>query len=302
MITKQLRSDIFPGIASFTRTTDEILHSYILACQEAFSQFFKSADDVVDYTNTLKDSQIAELFFQVGDFYNRSKSQTLPAVIRFNMIISLVEKMQRGLLPYIPIHEFLLQPQNVAALAGKDVGAVREALAAKVEEYHAAYGSTRGFTEFFQKYLGADDKVLLAKSLKVKQTKHLRQLGKSRNYSAMADISEAEKAGEAVEIASLPACYNWRRCYIEYGDCHPSLGCDVVDDPKIMFDALKKVAGQLYKWRNEFQHDAKVPPVGDVPFIYADGKGASVNEITLDRLQDIFEKATKRYFDQFRSV
>lgn len=99
----------------------------------------------------------------------------------------------------------------------------------------------------------------------------------------------------------MPYCYNWKQCYIDYGQCFPDYGCLLKEDNSLLDKSIKIVVDDLYQMRSDFVHDATITPLNERNAVFTlgtTGKRPVIIELTVEDLEDVFEKALKHYFNQ----
>jgi hypothetical protein len=298
-----VRADLFDHMTSFSVTMDQKRIEFVSDCQAAFPEQFPSFDDAARYVNSLTTKEIAELFCEMARFYKVSKQNVPIDVLQLTMILTVIERIQSHGRAFLSPWDFLSQRANVTAAAATpipDLDTLMRALETLKQNYSAAHGATRGVVDFFQTYASEADKILLAKSLKTQRTRHL--VGASSRYdrglAGHATIAAAEAAGFRGDDGSLPRCYNWKNCYIDFGDCYPENGCDLTTDPVKMAQTIKKLVQLIYAWRSKFDHEGVIPPISDTTFIAETTDGLIVNDMTIEVFRGIFERSFKAYFDR----
>ena len=297
-----VRADLFDHMMSISVTMDQKRIEFVTDCQAAFPAQFPSFEDAARYVNSLDTKATAELFCEMARFYRVSKQNVTIEVLQLTMILTIIERIQSHGREFVALYDYLSR-QNVAPLVTGPIASVNELmrlLETIKQNYSAAHGATRGVVDFFQTYASDADKILLAKSMKTQDAEHL--VGSSSRVdprlAGAATFAAAVALGFPSHQGNLPRCYNWKNCYIEYGDCHPDVGCDLTTDAPKMALTIKKLVQLLYAWRSKFDHDAKIPPISDAPFIAETADGLIVNDLTIDLFRGIFERTFKAYFDR----
>lgn len=163
--------------------------------QEAFPTSFHTVDDVIKYVNAFKDPKIAELFLDIGEYYNCAKfyacpkcfpsygSKTcphckhkfeMPAFIVLIMVISIIEKLEsvksNGINDWRDFEEWVSDPkikneyqQSIKNGQFEDFGKLIDNLK---EHYHKDYGSQRKVVSFMKSRMTPDEKRNIIKSIR----------------------------------------------------------------------------------------------------------------------------------------
>jgi hypothetical protein len=71
----------------------------------------------------------------------------------------------------------------------------------------------------------------------------------------------AKKYRVGLSENTLPECYDWRSCWIEYGQCHPEVKCRLHTDQGLLDEKFKKIVTILYHFRSEFVHEARISAI-----------------------------------------
>ncbi len=102
----------------------------------------------------------------------------------------------------------------------------------------------------------------------------------------------------------MPYCYDWRKCYVGYGNCSSELTCALTNNESLLAKILKRVVDDIYQMRNDFVHTARITNLNEkeaistLVTIGAERRPVSV-ELTAEDLETIFENGLKHYFDGF---
>ena len=219
------------------------------------------------------------------------------------MALTIIDRIRSRGKTILSMWGFLSRGANVESAATPpiaDLATTMRLLETLKQNYSAAHVATRGVVDFFQTYASDADKILLAKSLKTQRTQHL--VGASsrfdRGLAGLASITDAAAGGFRTGEGNLPRCYNWKNCYIEFGDCHPAEGCDLTADAAKMALTIKKLVQLLYAWRSKFDHEGVIPPISDTTFIAETDRGLIINDMTINMFRTIFERSFEAYFDR----
>jgi len=147
--------------------------------------------------------------------------------------------------------------------------------------------------------------VKIIKSFHFKRTKYAERA----HYlftNAFSDIEEyAKKYSVKLCEDSLPECYDWRSCWIEYGRCHPEVKCRLYADNELLKKQFKKILNMLYHFRSEFVHEARISSIfpDEENFTIGIYKNDIITIfIKMSDLEEIFEKALKKFFDTLQTT
>ena len=319
---------------------EKILNEWITVIWQAFKSIFKSKDEVIEYINSFKRVENAELFIQIGLYYYRAKVQCNP-VIKIITMFSIAERLMAGGEKYMPFEDWLISKKsrhfiekrlrNISRLTYKAFKKLIENLR---KEHRRRFGSKQGTIKFFHRYLTDEEKIMLVTSFKFIH-KYINAMWLSvikRDYrdvfeqikeedvdTAISKIIEVIKKhfhiedSEIVGESIFPVCYDWKVCPIYNGSCAINceeddiLYCKLRRSSEFLDEALEEVIKVLYSLRSEFIHEAAItliiPEKGEsnfviAPTIYRKRKPLFI-EIAIEDLENIFEKAIKRYFDTF---
>jgi len=285
---------------------DEVREDYVLGCLEAFSSIFKNREEIVNYINSLRSAEMAELFCEMGRFYLVSKKHVDIVVLKLTMILTIVEKLQGQGKSFVSPLDFIVQKANFDKSINFPIPSLKDLMQAMrdiKEKYLSEYGATRGVVKFFQDHTTDEEKVTLARSMKTQKLRHPEQCSSKIDdrIVSVAKMEDLGKLGFQFDENQLPSCYEWKTCYIEYGTCHPEIECRLLRDPDHMARTMKKLIQLIYKWRSKFDHEGKIPPISDTTMIAETDDGIIVNDLSIDKFQAIFERTFKRFFDQHTS-
>jgi hypothetical protein len=170
------------------------------------------------------------------------------------------------------------------------------------------YGSRRNVIDFFINNVSRENKLKLIRAFKGYWTDTI-QAFSGRHYKKVLNpfpstITEAgKKMGVKVEKHLMPYCFDWRECWIQYGECFPDIYCKLVNNDELINTVLKKVISDLYQMRNDFIHSAKVTALSEKEsitlFTLLGSKRKPISiELTDSDLESIFENGLKNYFDK----
>jgi len=188
-----VRNDIYPS-------PEAQKYSQALAyrTQEAFPTAFPTVDDVVKYVNNFKTAKIAELFLDIGDYYNSAKYYTcpkcfppkrieicphcggtfeMPAFIVLIMVISVMEKLasvdSSGVESWVDFYDWVnrrdINTEYAQALRKgkfKDFKALMDSLKAR---WSVEFGSLTKVTSFLKTIMSPEEKRALIKSIRYNQ-------------------------------------------------------------------------------------------------------------------------------------
>ncbi|MEN3016305.1 MAG: hypothetical protein ABC585_00210 [Candidatus Methanosuratincola petrocarbonis] len=273
---------------------------------EAFSSLFSSKEDFIKYVNSLKNPRDAELFLQTGNFYLVAKKYQHESYVKLIMIISIIEKIANKEKEFqefyewiesqdAKINEFLSESKTM------DANVFKEIIIKLRDNYFQEFGSRRNVLAFFKKHFTKEDKIKLIRSIEADRKETVERILVAQYMGVRAaTIEELKEKGFNVEKNFVPSCYDWMKCWFEYGQCYPNLGCLLKDDESLLDKTLKKVVDDLYQMRSDFVHDATITPLNDKDKIFnlsMSGKKPILILLTAEDLERMFEKALKHYFD-----
>jgi len=187
-----IRNDIYQPEAQ------KYLKGLAYRTQEAFPAAFPTIDEVIKYVNNFKTGKIAELFLNIGDYYNSAKYYTcpkcfppkrietcphcegtfeMPAFVVLIMVISVMEKLASvdsiGVESWVDFYDWVnLKDINIeyaqALRKGKfkDFKALMDSLKAR---WSVEFGSLAKVSNFLKTIMSAEEKRALIKSIKYPQ-------------------------------------------------------------------------------------------------------------------------------------
>jgi hypothetical protein len=310
----EIRTDIFPRMVPLFETREQVLTVYIDETYDALSSLFPSKDELIEYINSLDNHETAELFIRISRFYLISKRYQPTSYVKLIMIISAIERTVSKDKKY---QEFSFWIEKQKTKIKEDLQKSQKlneetflkVMRALREDYFKTYGSARNVIDFFENHLSENDKIELIKSFRGNRTNVI-------SYFCLAyfkqifspfptTIEEAsKKTNQRIYPRMMPYCYDWKQCFVGYGNCSPEISCALKNDKTLLKKTLKKVVNDLYQLRNDFVHTARVTPlneqdaIGTLAVIGADRKPVSI-ELTAQELEAIFERGLKHYFDDF---
>lgn len=303
----KLRNDLFPHMIEFEpKAKEKTIEGWADKAFEAFSSLFSSKEDFIKYVNSLKNPRDAELFLQTGNFYLVAKKYQHESYVKLIMIISIIEKIANKEKEFqefyewiesqdAKINEFLSESKTM------DANVFKEIIIKLRDNYFQEFGSRRNVLAFFKKHFTKEDKIKLIRSIEADRKETVERILVAQYMGVRAaTIEELKEKGFNVEKNFVPSCYDWMKCWFEYGQCYPNLGCLLKDDESLLDKTLKKVVDDLYQMRSDFVHDATITPLNDKDKIFnlsMSGKKPILILLTAEDLERMFEKALKHYFD-----
>jgi|GEM_PF-5904716 hypothetical protein len=304
----KMRDDLFPNMAVIFEPKNKIIEMWVDEAFEAFRSLFSSKEKFIEYLNSFKDPRNAELLIGIGGFYLLAKKYHPQSYIRLIMIISIIEKLTNRERKFQEFYEWIeSQDAKINELLTElkiiDVSMFKEITRKLKENYFQEFGSRRNVLAFFEEHFTQEDKIKLIKSLKSEYRETVRGFSErllKNIFGEVKTIEELKGKGFNVQRHFVPYCYDWRRCYFDYGECFPDYGCLLNEDKPLLDKTLKKVVGKIYQMRSDFIHDATITMLNEkdamCTFTTSGGKVISI-ELTVEDLQNMFEKALKHYFD-----
>lgn len=186
--TLDIQSDFFPD--------QEVRRQLLLAhrIRDAFPKTFRTVEDVLKYIKDFKDTQKAELFLEIGDFYNSAKfykcpvcqpfpsegkqacseckkTLEMPAFIFLIMSISIMEKLafvdSKFPEEWMDSENWIKQKtvKNEASTKLKDGTEFGELIDALFERYHKEYGGQKQLITFMWDNMTVEERIQLVKSI-----------------------------------------------------------------------------------------------------------------------------------------
>ena len=323
----EIRGDIYPDFQGPDRRT--ILEKQTHLISAAF-QSFRSQGEVIEYLNSLSSPKIAELFLETGTFYFSARfhycpycgkrfdvcpnkecneSFKMPAHVVSTMMISIMEKLSRGLGDYRDFFDWIneknIAKKYQARLKSREIETYKELAESLRDEYRDEYGSSTKITEFFKRFLDKDEKIDFIRSIRYPKRapdlpprlpdikrltkenlgKYFQEIEKER-YILFKSDEDIRKYVQRKSLKSihhpLPDCFDeehYWKCYSRdlngqgYGYCHYSLfagHCRLLQDEALLDAYFRKAVQTFYDWRSEFVHDARLPPIREITDIVLD--------------------------------
>src|SRR3990170_1316478 len=184
-----IRNDIYPNPEAH-----KYLEALAYRTQEAFPTLFPTLDDVIQYVNNFKNPKIAELFLDVGDYYNSAKFYTcpkcfppqrietcphcnntfeMPAFIVLIMIISVMEKLASadtcGVESWVDFYNWVsrkdINKSYEQSFKNKEFKDLKQLMDKLKAQYSAKFGSVNKVTNFLSKIMSPEEKRALIKSI-----------------------------------------------------------------------------------------------------------------------------------------
>jgi hypothetical protein len=311
---QEIRKDIFPRMKPLFQRREAVIEDYINEAFEAVSSLFPTREDVIEYINSLDSPETAELFIRICQYYLISKKYQTSSYVKLIMIISAIERLISKDRKYEEFYQWIIKQDNIIEAELKKTENVNKAIFKKIvetlaEEYFKIFSSRRNIIDFFQSHLSKENKVKLIRSFRGYWTNVIQAFSgrvyKNALHPFPSTIKEVgKKLHKNVETHLMPYCYDWRYCWVQYGECFPDIYCEIANEDQKLKKFLKKVVSDLYQMRNDFVHSARVMPlnekdaVGTLNVLGADRKPVSI-ELTAEELEAIFESGLKHYFDRF---
>lgn len=303
---------MFPKMGSYFGSKERMIQQWVSEAFDALSSLFSSRDEFVEYLNSLRNHEDAELLVRASQFYLISKKYQSQSYFKLIMIISVIERLINRENRFQEFHIWVQKQdskiQNLLLSEERiDVQKFKDIMKALSEEYFQVFGSGRNVLKFFHEYFELADKITLARSMKANLTDvvpaYSERIGGMKYIvkTPVSNIKELEKCGFPVAKSMMPYCYDWRKCFATHTDCEPSYGCLLNEEEDLTYIILKKVVGLIYQMRNDFVHSARVTPLNESKSIFTSGrvgKEPVFIELTANDLEAMFEKALRRYFDR----
>jgi hypothetical protein len=294
----------------FFEPKDKTIERWADVAFEAFNSIFSSKEEFIKYVNSLKNPRDAELFLHIGDFYLIAKKYQRESYVKLIMIVSIVEKIANKEKEFQEFYEWIeSQDDKISELLSEskiiDVNMFKDIIRELKEKYFQEFGSRRNVFAFFKTYLTQEDKIKLIRSVEADWKKTVERYSErlpffKNSVEKVITIEELKEKGFNVEEHFVPYCYDWRKCWFESGQCAPNLGCLLNDDECLLERSLKKVVDDLYQMRSDFVHNATITPLNEKDAIFTlgtSGKKIVLIKLTVEDLENMFEKALKNYCD-----
>lgn len=310
-----MRDIIFPSLQNTQLWhRDEEINKYLKETQKCLERFFPSIESLIKYINGFDRPEYVEVLMEVCRFYNVAKNHACHPFLKFIMMISIFERLSCN--RYLSFYNWLVMRENRQILEDKigkiiDYGTLIDFLNSLYQDYIVKHGLKQNLLRFFEENLTEDEKIKLIRSFHIRRTKYLERaehvLLKNaevalREYANIDEYSRLK--GQQVDEKLLPYCYDWKKCYIEYGRCCPDINCPLKDNREALTRELRRVINIIYNYRSMFVHRAKSPPFPEngVNFVIDIYENAPiVIHLNLSELQEMLENSLKRYFDKLCS-
>lgn len=302
----------------FLTTREKTIETWVDEAYSAITTLFPSKKDFIKYLNLLKDPKDAEILIRICQYYLVAKEYQPSSFVKLIMIISAIERLQNREKKYQEFYNWIDSKtviskvrKELSGLDKFDIKDFRKIIREIKKDYSELYGSQRNVIDFLEKHLASKDKIKLITSIRANVTDatsglypKIFGLEEIHQHSMVLEI--LEKNNFKVEKRLMTYCYNLKRCNVAYGDCDPSFGCLLLEKPNYQKKILKKVIRDIYQIRSDFIHDARITTlnekdsVGTLSVIRSKkGKVKRiVIELTAEKLESMFEKALKHYFDE----
>jgi hypothetical protein len=276
---------------------------------EALGSLFSSKEEFINYLNSFKNPKNVELLIDVTKFYLIAKKYHPQSYIKLIMMISVMEKLVNQYKKFQEFYEWIEdQDDRIKELLSSaktiDVDAFKNIIRKLKNEYFQCFGSRRNVTTFFEKHFDKEDKVKLVRAIRANWTdfveRFIKRIFRNLDFGKVTSIQELKEKGFVVEEGYMPYCYDWKQCWVEYGECHPDCGCSIRENISLLNECVREVVNKLYQMRSDFIHNATLTMLNekDAIFTLATSGGKPILiELTAEDLQGMFEKALKHYFD-----
>lgn len=306
-----LRDDLFSDMTGLFEPREKTLQTWLDEAFEALKSQYPSVEDFITYINSFSDPKDSELLIEIGMFYLVSKKFLKESYFKLIIMISAIEKMVNKDRKFQEFYQWIhTQEARIKELLPKignfDVKDFMKIMEMLENEYFDSFGSRRNVLQFFGNHLDQGDKIKLIRSMRANWTDTVWKFNEKMrpDIRGVLDIKQLEeKFGFSIEKHLMPYCYDWRKCYVDYGDCFPEFGCSLRDETGLLNQFLKKVVDDIYQIRNDLIHDARITPLSEENTILLariGEKPVSV-ELTADELEKIFERGLKHYFGSLAS-
>lgn len=186
-----IREDIYPKIRDSPEKQKYLNALAEIALESYGNSFFQSKEDVIEYLNNFDSPEIAELFLEVGQYYQYSKyyycpncfpiqridlcpecksPMEIPAHLVLIMLLSIIERLSLGLREYMSFFDWIAKDEIVEKhqklLESGNVKNCKELVHSLRENWRQDYGSIAHVRLFFQKFLTKEEKIDLIKSVR----------------------------------------------------------------------------------------------------------------------------------------
>ena len=309
-----LRKDLFPHLVDdLFQNRENTINVWVNEAFQALESLFSSSKEkFIEYVNSIKDRQSAELFIRLSMFYLIAKKYEKSIFSKMIMLIAIIDRLSSKE-EYVPFQDWISsRAQNdgvkkyLQNSEESDFDKFKKTIDLLKEDYYDIFGSQRNVIKFFKNHVSTEDKIRIIKSFRAKRTSYVdgfnfRMHGKTQ-FSKVNNMEEL-RGYFGVSKGLMPECYHWKYCYVGYGECCPDMGCLLKENNEFLEEKLKKIVSMIYQIRSDAVHNAIFPPIseGEVNFVYTIiDKKPVIIEITIEDLQNIFEKAFKNYFDKIQ--
>lgn len=307
------RTDIFPNLPDCDRET-AVDRYWIAEAFEAIGHLFENnKDKFIDFLNDIKSTSDAETFIRLCQFYLIAKKQETSPSTKLIMLISIIEKLSNRDNKFMPFEHWITrkeQIEEVVKYLGESgpvgVKEFKKVVERLKEKYYIVFGSQRNVFSFFQN-IPLKDKILIIKSFKTVRAKVIEGFVGIYNKEVLEKFTTIDEFAQAhdytLEEEFTPQCYNWKCCYLDYGQCLEDYGCWLKENEKEVNEYLKKTINLIYQMRSDFVHNATMRVLNEegVLFLcdYINENFVSI-ELTIESFQDIFERTFKDYFEDLK--
>lgn len=302
----RIRDDIYPNLTdTLLWQRDEVIRNFLDEATSALGRFFGTQDELIKYINGFVRREDAETFLDVCRFFNIAKNYACHPFLEFIMMISVVENL--GVPRYLLFFDWLVTKENkkiVESELNLDKNKSYDSFLALMkklnEKYLETFGLRRSLLNFFDKNLEDKEKVNLIRSFETKKVKCVYQVlyTVTSRYGSIEEY--AKNTGKTIDERLLPACYDWKNCWIQYGQCHPDVRCVLLADKKALEKHLSRTIDIIYDYRSMFVHKARSPPFSKTISIVQDvyENKPIIIHLTLEEWGIMMENALKKHFDK----
>ena len=312
----KVKEDIFPELKG-AKGLQDYLQRLAGMTLEAFAGKFSSKEEVIQLINNLK-PDVARLFLDISEYYYNMKVYycpncfppkkldkcpfcgnpfEMPAHIVLIMVISIMEKLSRGLYDYVEFFDWVGQKAIKSSYQSKlqlgEIKNVGELIDNLKDDWRKDFGSGTKITDFFKEFLTKEEKIVFVKSIKFMTTvpelppegerfkirielnynDWIQEFGKEIRKDKLDSIENIQKyvadnnfkmIEEAVPVCfdkrDYWNCYRWDSSGTGVGFCHHKYNCKLECDKSSFLDeCFDETIQVIYSWRNQFVHDAKIP-------------------------------------------
>ncbi len=268
-----IRNDIYPP------ETQRYLQALVCRTQEAFPTVFPTVDDVIRYVNNFKTAKLAELFLDIGDYYNSAIYYTcpkclppkrietcphcggtfeMPDFIVLIMVFSVMEKLasvdSSGIESWVDFYDWVsgkdISTEYAQALRKgkfKDFKALMDSLKAR---WSVEFGGLTKVTNFLKSITSPEEKQAFIKSIRYYQkvpdlpsNKKGIEDDQKITFETQDDVKRYAKQNDSkTTLEALPACYDndrFWKCYAIDGSGYGQGYCSVKYDCALLTDEHK---------------------------------------------------------------